>query len=387
MVEQLTGHRPTRRCRLVRFGDIDEGLIGAPGDRVCQLMPHGGVRVVQRIAERLRELGARPWSASGDEAARRVYPEAATPLEADMLAALGRAASPAAIDLLLDQPRRWREAVAHWAGLGDGDRAAALAEVRKRSAVLDHLLSPPTVALVGRANVGKSTLSNLVLDRSASIVADLPGTTRDWVAGLAELAITMPDSDAHALPGTRPPPETGRLPETGPLPEAEAGSEPFPGAGSLPGAGAGVAVWWVDTPGLRAGADVIEQRAIDLARAATAGAHVLIAVAEPDTDWPDAAALSRKPDLWVLNKADLLGGRLADVADPAAGHAPQQPLHLSALRGEGLAALDAAIGAALGFDHVNPAAAWAFSSALREAIAAGDLEALRRQLADERAVT
>ncbi|MDX9911509.1 MAG: ribosome biogenesis GTPase Der [Phycisphaerales bacterium] len=63
----------------------------------------------------------------------------------------------------------------------------------------------PRVAIVGRPNVGKSSLLNMIAGRKVSIVEDQPGVTRDRVASIVELA--SPD-------GVRPP-KTVELIDTG----------------------------------------------------------------------------------------------------------------------------------------------------------------------------
>lgn len=188
----------------------DDGVVDDP---VCALNADGSVDVTLHgspyILDLVLSLARRHGFAERDPVA--------TTIEAEVRAALPLVRSERAARMLLAQVDAWAT------GSPDAsDRA------------LYHLLHPPTVAIVGVPNAGKSTLANALFGTRRSIVSDVPGTTRDWVGELADLD--------------------------------------------------GLIVTLVDTPGLRASDDPIEREAIERSRAPIASADVVILLLDATGD-------------------------------------------------------------------------------------------------------
>ena len=155
----------------------------------------------------------------------------------------------------------------------------------ERGSVVRHGLR---VALVGRPNVGKSSLLNLLSRRERAIVTDLPGTTRD----LLESEIVLD----------------------------------------------GVPITLLDTAGIRATSDAVEQLGIARSRDALASADLVLLLFDLAQGWSDddqalfALIPEGVPCLRVGNKADLQLDADVDAASVA-------DVRLSAVTGDGEQAL------------------------------------------------
>ncbi len=155
-----------------------------------------------------------------------------------------------------------------------------------------------TVAIIGRPNVGKSTLLNALLAEERAIVTPIPGTTRDTIEEDASLG--------------------------------------------------GIPVRWIDTAGLRDADHPIEAEGVRRTRAAIDRSDLLLLLmdASEPRHAEDDAILSLQPDvpsLLVLNKTDLP----IVWETPPSGHWSTS-IAVSAKHGTGIDALREAILASVG---------------------------------------
>jgi tRNA modification GTPase len=357
-----------RRATLADFLDgtrdpIDRGiavLFKAPhsytGEDVLELHGHGGTAVLRLLVQRCVDLGARP--ADPGEFTRRAFLNDKLDLvQAESVADLIDASSAAAarsamqslvgafsdqinavaaemmelriqVEAVLDFPEEEIDALQGARVLARIQSVGERLQSLLTEAAQGRLLRDGTRAvLVGRPNVGKSSLMNRLAREEVSIVTDVPGTTRDALRYELNLE--------------------------------------------------GVPIHVVDTAGLRPGGDAVERlgmerTAVEMGRADIA--LVVVEAGEPDaeTALPTQAAVpSTAKILRVINKIDLTGDSPRQVR-----RGDEVVVWVSARSGEGIELLAAAMLELAGWQSAGEAPFMARErhiAALREC-----LEALHR---------
>lgn len=228
---------------------LDDIVVVLIDAKTADLNLHGGSWVVQSVLSLAARAGFvvqdRPALPLSDTAI-----EARSTIEREVLSHLPLARTELGVRALLAQPEAWAGFIAAGA-IPDG-----LERVLSDSA-LDCLLYRRRVAIVGAANVGKSTLANQLFAQERSITADVPGTTRDWVGEIANVD--------------------------------------------------GLPILLLDTPGLRATSDRIEAEAIERSgrEIQAADATILVIDASRPLEGEQIQLLERFPQaIRVVNKMD-----------------------------------------------------------------------------------
>ncbi|HZZ43523.1 MAG TPA: GTPase [Tepidisphaeraceae bacterium] len=201
----LTNHfsRPTKLHHCVHADLFDEShqvlddAVIVTHSTGADLNLHGGPWVVRSVLELLSRQGFQILPTSTGTLPPEALDSPLDTIDSEVESHLPIARTDLAVRALLSQPTAWKNLL--------NNPTPASLHTALNDPSLHHLLHPPRVAIVGTANVGKSTLANQLFSQARSIVADLPGTTRDYIAELANingLAITLLDT-----PGQRSTPD------------------------------------------------------------------------------------------------------------------------------------------------------------------------------------
>ena len=299
------------------------------GEDVVEIHCHGGVIAVQQVLARVLEQPGMRRALAGEFSQRAVLNGRLDLTRAEAIGDLVGARSQRAAQLamagldggiqkkmvvlrerLLDQLSELEARVDFEEDLPPLNGEALLQELQAVRSELGLLVADGErgsfvrhglrVALVGRPNVGKSSLLNLLSRRERAIVTDLPGTTRD----LLESEIVLD----------------------------------------------GVPITLLDTAGIRATCDAVEQLGIARSREALASADLVLLLFDLAHGWSeedqDLFALIPEgvPCLRVGNKADLpLKAEPVDESVAASVASSVADVCLSAVTGEGEQALVRAV--------------------------------------------
>jgi tRNA modification GTPase len=304
---------------------IDEVLVSvmkAPGtytaEDMVEINCHGNLLITRNILELLLDIGARP--ATPGEFTRRAFLNGRIDLaEAEAVIDVIRSKADLSLKVALDQLKgglsencaEIRQDLIQAlsvveAGLDFSDQVLdlnncdeVLPPLKRAEEIISRLLCGARfgqqlregflVVIVGRSNVGKSSLFNALLQANRAIVTDIPGTTRDTISEQVELE--------------------------------------------------GIPIRLVDTAGFHASPSLVEEEGIRRTRQQIDSADLLLVLL-------DSSTALRKEDRWllqetekhtkllVINKIDL--PNILDIGKLKGLSVPQKKIRTSAKRGDGI---------------------------------------------------
>jgi tRNA modification GTPase len=275
---------------------LDEALLlfmAAPhsstGEDVLEIHCHGGIAVVRSVLDRLSEIPGLRTAEPGEFTHRMFQNDKIDLLGVEALADVIAADTGRQLDqawaqmrgVLRDPATKWRQAIIRLSAeveaiidFPDEDIPPSVASSITQNAetliteiesclnddhIGEQIRDGVTIALIGPANAGKSTLLNHLARRPVAIVSDEAGTTRDVLSVSLDIG--------------------------------------------------GVPVNLIDTAGIRENVGVVEAEGVRRALSAARDAdHVIMVLDGSDHDWPEQmqilASQTAVPAMVVLNKSD-----------------------------------------------------------------------------------
>ena len=292
---------------------IDQVVIVCESENSFAINCHGSPLVVELVMDILRRHGATPVEPKAllhselrhDTSLSSIAIEAAlTQLDSLTIEGTKLIASQLTTGLL-PLARQW---LSDTSGRMLASTKSAVAQVLARASIAHLIIHGARIVLAGPPNSGKSTLLNWLAGRQKSIVADEPGTTRDYVSA----HFTVPS----------------------------------------------LAIELVDTAGLDESAimDNIELAAQKKSHDLLASADLVILVLDSTRDASqfDTSLLAGRPTVTVCNKSDIATLNIHGAVS------------ISAAKGENISALVAAIRAAFGIDTFDLSAPAPFTPRQRD---------------------
>jgi GTP-binding protein len=160
------------------------GLYGASEDPLHALVIEQGRRAIEAADLFVFVVDGREGLVSGDQMIARVLRESGTPV----VLAVNKMDDRRARDLAMEFYQMGFEPVVeiaaeHGQGVSDllDEVIARIRRVEPRAAGEDEAEAETRIAIVGRPNVGKSSLVNRLVREERVLVSDVPGTTRDAI--------------------------------------------------------------------------------------------------------------------------------------------------------------------------------------------------------------
>ena len=181
---------------------VDQVTVGCEGPGTFAIHCHGNPLIVERIMGLLRQHGAELLAAEQLLAKMLTAQPSLNSITAEAKLALTAVKTIEGAEILTHQIESGLSAkVGQWRQELDkaplSQIAAEAEQILKDSEPARLIISGCTIALIGPPNTGKSTLLNTLAGREKAVVADIRGTTRDWVSAeihIPPLAATVIDT-------------------------------------------------------------------------------------------------------------------------------------------------------------------------------------------------